>query len=355
MRVVSLLLTSCAVVGCGRFGFSQNVTGDASDGGGDGRSDDGAVARANLGFVTAGVYTGAFGSVSAADAICEAEAAAADRSGDFVALLWSSDRPDPSAQLAGSSGWVRADGLWLADSPEQLVQGTLAAPLVLTASGDNKLEVSDGGEANRVWNGQIEGDCSNWSSTATMGDQTWFKQWARISDGMWPCSDLLRLACFERGHQATRPSSPTSAKRVFLSSIDIASGGGVAAADALCNSDASVHGIGPSTAILGTSTSAGIDRVPNGRTTRYQRVDGIEVGLLTDPQVWINVDAAGASRTASMWTGGAVDTIPTATCSNWTSTSGSVEVGLSWELGAPFESGVSAPCSGLAAVVCAER
>ena len=349
----------CASLGCGRFGFDPSAVSGVDGGSDDARSSDaggdGSTVRANLAFLTSGVYDGALGGVTGADATCNAEAVAAGRPGDFVALLWASDRPDPGALLAGSSGWVRADGAWLADTAADVVIGDLTNPLAQTATGADVLGVDSGGPANRYWNGQVEGTCNDWSSTTGLGDQTWFPQWRRISDGMFDCAQPLRVACFERGHTATRPSFPITTKRVFVTS-GIFAGGGVAAADALCTAEASANGLGLSAALLGTSTTAAIDRLPGGRTMRYQRPDGIELGLLASMQTWINIDASGASQTANVWTGGAaVDAVGAATCGDWNSTAGSTVVGLSWDYAGTYDSGLVQACSMPAHLYCAER
>lgn len=379
MRHLRLTLSLALALGaCGRFGFDSDRAGADGDGdivGGDdapvdgtadgGTGDDGlppgdastdaAERRANLAFVTAATYTGDLGGVAGADALCAAEAAAAGREGDFVALLWSSDRPDPGALLASSSGWVRADGRWLAETAAQVIVGDLDNLFALSAGGDNLLDVDSGGPPNRVWNGLGEGNCSNWTASTGQGDQTWIPQWRRISDGQLDCSLAIRLACFERGRTAPRPAMPITRKRVFVTSADFAMSGGVAAADALCDAEAAANGLGASRALIGTTTTAGIDRIPGARATRYQRVDGVDVGLLTAPETWLNVDAAGVAQTANVWTGGvAIDTIPTDTCLDWTSTAGSSIQGQSWDFGAEFTCGVASACSDAARLYCVE-
>ncbi len=355
VRALSCLCLLGASLGCGRLGFEPG--GATTDGGataGDGGGD-GASPRANLGFITAGAYDGALGGVAGADAVCDAEAAAAGRPGTYIALLWSSERPDPGVLLAGSAGWVRADGTWLADTAAEIIVGEFASPLALTADGTDVLGVDSGGPPNRLWNGLVEGTCGDWRSTVGLGDQMWLPQWGRLSDGMWDCAESLRLACFEIGHTATRPPLPITARRVFVTSADLSLGGGVAAADALCNAEAAAQGLGTSSAVIGTSTSAAVDRLPGGRTTRYQRIDGLEVGLLTDRRTWINLDAAGAHQVASAWTGGSIDAISTSTCGDWASTVGTSPIGVSWDYSGSFNSSATLPCAGAARVYCAER
>jgi len=338
-------------LGCGRLGFEPS--GARTDGAVP--TGDGVSARPNLGFITAGVHDGALGGVAGADAICNAEAAAAGRPGTFIALLWSSERPDPGVLLAGSSGWERADGAWLADTAADVVIGQLTSPIALTADGTDMLGVASGGPPNRIWNGLVEGTCGDWRSTVGLGDQTWLPPWRRISDGMSDCAESLPPTGFETGHTATRPPLPITTRRVFVTTTALALGGGVAAADALCDAEAAAQGLGASTAILGTSTTAGIDRLPGGRTTRYQRVDGVEVGLLTAPRTWINLDAAGVAHVADVWSGGSIDTIPTSTCGDWASTVGTTAIGFTWDYSGYVNGGATLPCAGAARVYCAER
>lgn len=341
-------------LGCGRLDFDP-VSLVGPDGATLDASTDAAAPRANLAFITAGVYDGALGGVLGADARCNDEAAAAGRAGDFIALLWSSERPDPAALFAGSSGWVRADGRWVVDTADQLVLGAFSNPLALTAAGDDMHEVNSGGPINRFWNGRFDGSCGYWRSTVGQGDQTWFPQWRRISDGGLPCSDRLRLACFERGHQASRPVVQGSTKHVFMTTTEFVVGGGVTAADALCNSDAAAAGLGPSRALIGTSTTAAIDRIPGARTTLYRRTDGVDVGLLVSRETWLNVDATGTPRIANVWTGGPIGSIPAATCADWTDQTLSAVVGTPWDYAGAFDSRIPLPCNTPTRLLCVEE
>lgn len=301
-----------ALAGCGRLGFTERQSGD------DAARDDAASSesRANYAFVTAGRYTGVLGGVAGADTICGTEADAAGISGDYVALLWSADRPDPAALLAGSRGWKLPSGEWLADTPATVSQGAFYRPLNAFASGQRVDRFEDGGL--RFWTGRYTDTCGDWRSATGLGDQAYVPQYARLSDGGLACTDAYRLACFERGH-AVAPALPAiSHARLFVTAATWTPGAGITRADALCNTEATAAGIGASMALL-PDTVAAADRVPGARTTFYQQPDGILVGTLAAPDSYFLVGADRAPHEGALWTAGDPLQLPEETCAAWTS------------------------------------
>ncbi len=331
----ALLLAS----GCGQVGFDRRVgeTIDArrpGDGGGAEADADGGV-RANLAFVTAAGYPGALGGVVGADQRCRAEASAADLVGDFVAMLTAPDRPAPAALLEGSRGWQLLDGTWVADLPSQVADGSFLQPVDVAADRSRLGGV-------RVWTGALHGHCAGWTSTSDMGDQHYIPQWRRLSDGDSPCTGAYRLFCFERGHQRVYVPPPITGPRVFRTDATWTPGpGGLASADALCASEAATAGLGPSLALLSTSTTAAIDRVTGLATREVQRVDGVVVGRLATPRAYIMTNALGVGDYLPVWTGGRPDQPSTMSCGDWMSVVGSGLHGTSGDVEG-FDQGLEA-------------
>lgn len=302
------LLALVAVSGCGRLGFS------AHEGQGDAAGSDASESRANLAFVTANQYDGDLGGPAGADLLCTSEAANAGLTGDFVALLWAADRPDPTALLAGSRGWQLPSGEWIADLPGEIATGAFLHPLNAMPSG---VRVGEPNEGFRFWTGQLAGSCDDWRSTTTAGDQAYVPQYARLSDGALACSDRYRIACFERGFSVAPVLPPITHKRLFVTASTWSPGGGVASADAVCEAEASANGIGASRALLPTDVPA-VARIPGASTTVYQQPDGIEVGLLSNPDSYFLLGADRLPHEGSLWTGGNPLELPVETCENWT-------------------------------------
>lgn len=346
-----------ATPACGRLGFEPRLGADDAilDGRTDANANDGNLARANRAFVSRGQFTGNLGGVAGADAKCQAEASAANLDGEFAALLKADTRPDPVEPFVNSRGWQLPSGNWVADQPAQLSDGSFFQPINEYADGTMVDGADDG---YRVWSGDFANfHCNNWLSTAPQGDQAWLAQWRRLSDGPHPCSESLRLFCFERGHQFAFAKPPITQKRIFLSASEFAPGGSIGP-DALCQADAAAAMLpGNYRAVLPADGVAALDNLPGARTTRYQRVDGINVGLLglSETQLtYINVSANGTSpEDGTVWTGGDPMVVQANTCGNWRSTSGSAQNGAAYDWPG-FES-ISEPCTNAHHVYCVER
>jgi hypothetical protein len=315
--------------------------------------------RANYAFVTQARFNGAFGGVAGADARCQSEAAAAGLVGDFVAMLRSTDRPNPTALLAGSRGWVMRDGKWVADLPAQVADGSFFHPIYANTSGTR---VEGVGGNFRVWTGDNGDNCAGWTSTTGTGDQHWIPQWGRLSDGGLDCAFRARLFCFERGHNLAFVAPPITQPRIFVSRGRWAPNSmGVASADALCESEALDAGIadpvgGPSfQALLPLGDFSALDRTGGARS--FQRTDGIVVGIPgseATQETYVILDATGTpSETDSIWTGGDPTVPSTSTCGSWQLSSGSGQrgAGADW---LSFDAGTE-PCSTPLHVYCVER
>lgn len=348
------LLGSGLLSGCGRIGFEVlDAAVEVRDAGVDAPARDSEVVEAvpNLAFVTEGSYTGALGGVAGADAVCNAEAADAGLVGDFVAMLRASDRPSPADLLAGSRGWTLVDGTWVADLPSQVADGSFLRPIHTTQHG-RRIVTLDGF---RVWTGANGVTCEDWTNEGALGDQHWIPQWRRLSDGERACSDAHRLFCFERGHVVARVPTPITQPRIFVSSGLFTPGaGGLTAADAFCDAEASAAGLPSARALLPTTTESALDRT--GRRS-YQRVDGVVIGVpgtgTQDGYVILDASGATPADSVAIWTGGPPELPSLETCGDWASTTGEGREGSSSDW--PGYSGYLEPCTSARHLYCVER
>jgi len=157
-------------------------------------------------FVTSDTFPSTFGSLAAADFLCQGAADAAGLGGSFRAWL-SEDSANPERSPArrfarSRSPYVRIDGVVVADDWIDLTDGTLQNPIDVTETGGAP-------SVNFVWTatdflGDIVGtlaDCGNWANpsnnSAVFGNPT-------RTDAGWTtnvetiCLAVLPLYCFEQ-------------------------------------------------------------------------------------------------------------------------------------------------------------
>ena len=197
--VVALLT---AMVGLSACSDAETVTDAGTDSGVDAGSDSGVdsgVSEWRV-FVTNTVQNANFGGLDGADQLCATQAADAGLGGDFKA--WLSTRSlSASDRLAHADGpYVLVDGILLADDWDDLVDGFIAAPINLDASG--AVRTGD------TWTGTLatgasyaNDDCAAFASgsdgfalcgsTATIG-----AGWTQSATP--DCSTELRLYCIEQ-------------------------------------------------------------------------------------------------------------------------------------------------------------
>lgn len=87
-------------------------------------------------FVTSQVYTGDFGSIEAADSICQSAAKTAGLQGTYWAWLSTSDNSPDGRFVRSSVPYLRVDDTLIASDWDDLVDGQLAHPILLSESGD---------------------------------------------------------------------------------------------------------------------------------------------------------------------------------------------------------------------------
>jgi len=153
-------------------------------------------------FVTSTTYSGALGSLDAADLHCQSAASAAGLPGRYRA--WLSDGTSSAAERITNEGpWYTTGGDLAFESRLALVEGAPSADL-LSENGGNVL----GAGASGPWTGTTTGgaatgqDCDGWTNasadvSATLGS-------AKSADPQWgggeltlPCNAKAPLICVE--------------------------------------------------------------------------------------------------------------------------------------------------------------
>lgn len=295
----------------------------------------------NYMFVTSSTHTGNLGGLSGADAICQARATAASLPGTFRAYLGTGSATAISRLGATASGWVRTDNKPFANSQADLGAGKIFYP-------PNRSETAAVVEST-VWTGAsnngtsiVTSTCANWTDgTAAMtgnsgsNDYTTFG-W--VSNGGGTCSSPQPLYCFGIDFQATVtvPAPSGGFRRAFVSNGNFIPSAGRAAADTLCQGEATMAGYsGTFLALLPTGPAIGGGTSAVSRFTTsggvWVRPDNVQLAinatqfLATTPTLWdssLNVTANGNYITTRTWAGAATLTTAgasTTTCNNWAS------------------------------------
>ena len=296
----------------------------------------------NAVFVTSTTHTGNLGGLAGADAICQARATAGGMPpGNYIAWL-STLTVDASSRLGAARGFVRTDGRPFADTQTGLFISQAVLNTILTDENGAVASSDD------VWTGTLNtgtaapNTCADWTSTVGNGTAG-NAQGGPVSWTLYnfpACSNTLRLYCFRTDLVFPIVIPPASDRFAFLTSATFTSGGGIAAADALC---ASEQGGLPGTykAYLATSTASAASRF-NLAFAPYMRVDmqrvggAAQIGTYSRLQsgIWQTVGGNYVSGTLlsnrAAWTGaGQPDAVgtPATTCSDWTSTAGTAWIG----------------------------
>jgi hypothetical protein len=317
------------LAGCGRTNFGLNAADAATS-----EVNDAGTDRANVAFVTSTKHAGNLGGTIGADAICASSAKRAGLDGEFIALVASPSQPDPSERLVGSSGWKSPTGLWIASTLQQVSSRQFFHPLYQTENGTS----IDGNELNTTWLGDTTAtnSCSDWSSDQAGGTVRLLGEWGNIIGFPLPalCGVQQRISCFERGHQTSRPTPANDQPLVFVSQATWKSNAaGVLDADALCNQEAKQAGrSGIFIALLPLADKKSIERL-SALGTVYQRADGEVVGSLSSLTSFLMLDASGDPSIGNIWTGGNPSRVASATCSSWTSGTGTGKIGISGFVG----------------------
>jgi hypothetical protein len=193
-------------------GIDAGTGGGAGDGGGAGSGGDaGNGGQAGTGgaagqsewriFRTETVQNANLGGIAGADAICAAQALAAGLEGEFKAWLSTITSPVAGRLTPSSGPYVLVDGTRVADDWNDLVDGSILAPINLDANGMFR--------SGEIWTGTLEtgdsylgSDCAAFTTdsmavaalcgASNSTTSTW-------TDNITPaCSTLLGLYCIEQ-------------------------------------------------------------------------------------------------------------------------------------------------------------
>ena len=295
----------------------------------------------NFAFVTSTTTPlASLGGLTGADNFCQARAAAVGLAGTYRAWL-STSTVNAKDRFTNASGWKRvpADGRPILTNISDISINKMYFPIDRDESGNpvhDGAYVATGTGANGVlFSG---GTCADYTSNVGSvaggmppDDSGYFSQYTSVA-----CTSSSHLYCLGIDNQAVvaPPTPPANARRAFLSTL-WKPGGGLAAADAKCQSDAMTAGLpGTYLALLATTTATAISRFD---TTKgpWMRVDNTLLlptaaalasttlayldappNLLADGSVYYNYPPlvyTGAADLLSLGTS-------TSTCTNWTAT-----------------------------------
>jgi hypothetical protein len=256
----------------------------------------------NLVFFTSATHDGKFGGFAGADALCASAASSAGLPGTYVAWL-STAATSAASRLGNARGWVRTDGLPVADTIGDasggLLGGQIFYPPARNEFGQPGPAEVGGFGADGVWTGssalgtletnyvpgtgQVPQNCSDFSTNSASvmgvaghvegGTFTWTVADADV------CNEEASVYCF--GIDLANPVTvtPVVGRGAFLSSGNMSPSAGVAAADTLCQSEASTAGLANPThylALLATTTTPALSRF-NLAGPRWVRPDGIAI------------------------------------------------------------------------------
>jgi hypothetical protein len=338
MRIAIALLACTAC-----FNMPDRPTGDANGQSTDAGLDapvaggDGSI-NANIAFVTSQPLTGSVMGLGGADNACTGFALAGGFPGTYVAWLATSATSAPS-RLGSARGWVRPDGLPIADTVADLTAGRIYYPIAVDDAGNSHYDETTLVLTGASADGTATTDtCMDYSSTLGSGTVGY----SDATTGSWTfdgvaisCGTTMRMYCFATDKIAPigNPTPPPGSKLAFVTTGTFVPVHGLSDADGLCASEAgSAHLPGTFVALLATMTASAASRVGTGV---YVRTDGVTIGAIGGSmKAPINVTAAGAYLTAPAWTGASTATSPATsigssatTCANWTATTGTGEVG----------------------------
>jgi hypothetical protein len=249
-----------------------------------------------------------------------------------------------------------------------LIDGKIFYPLRITETGEDLKDTGGYVATSSTSQGQLSGSaCSDYTSTASTvltGDPAGTTgRWT--SDVSTSCGTAMRIYCFGTDFQAPVTVTPQSGRKIFTLPTWTPNAGGVADADATCQSAASAAGLaGTFLALLATSTASAPSRLsatgenwvrPDGVPLAASASDFLSGDLLTAP----NQRANGTYAQAYVWTGASTwGNVGTTNCTNWTigdSTVGGYRAEA--EISAPFmKNTTTTTCSSTArGLLCAEQ
>jgi hypothetical protein len=240
----------------------------------------------NIAFATSTVQTGNLGGLAGADAVCTKLAHGAGWDGTYVAWM-SSTTTSAFSRVPASVGWVSVDGTPIATSVNDLVTAAILSPIAYDEHGH---DVRPG--QIETWTGTLadgttdNNNCADWTSDdpakiGSVGDSSAGGSVFTNSMGRF-CNAPRRLYCLETDRTApvTVPA-PTGRLAFITNAVWAPNAGGIADADAKCQSEAQMAGLSGTYLAL----------LPSPGTTAASRFD-------TSGPVWMTVGGVALSETA---------------------------------------------------------
>jgi hypothetical protein len=296
----------------------------------------------NVIFASSRTYTSAnLGGLAGADHECQTMAQNANLPGTFLAYLGTSTA-SASSRFQSARGWVRSDGRPVADTIQQLAAGQLLYPVLLDETGHSFATGGIGLTATKN-DGSTDptNTCSDWTVADPNGSVRAGNPFAGYS--AWqafytvPCSgngDTFRLYCLQNTQNVAVAAPQAQGRLAFITRPILNSGwapsGGLAGADAKCQSDATSAGLpGTYLALLSTSTASAASRFDL-TGAPWVRPDGVQVFAqasdlnsftLASPIV-LSADRLSYFGNYYVWNGSTTTTTvgtSASTCGDWTS------------------------------------
>jgi uncharacterized repeat protein (TIGR02543 family) len=299
----------------------------------------------NFAFVTSTTQSSNLGGLAGADSLCQARAAAAGLPGTYRAFL-SSSTVNAIDRFGSARGWVRTDGKPFLDQIADITTSRVLYPVRLDEAGNDVGSSNVVTGSNNIGTLSVFGSCNDWTSasfsTTTACGYSDTNSYQVAFGCSRFCGDTERLLCMGIDHQAVVTVPPVNARRAFTTDGTWTPGGGLASADALCQSEASSAGLsGMYLALLPTSTASAISRFPTGSSTLpWARRDnvllaGTAAALALSTTTYLdatpnnNADGTQFWAAVGIWGGGVstLSDVATAadTCMDWTSGSSTVQ------------------------------
>ena len=298
--------------------------------------------------------------LAGADALCMKLAANANPklSGNYKAWL-STQTVSAISRLGNASGWVRTDGKPVLNSISDLslaYSGKLFYPPRLDENGHDLglgidplspneiIVITNTSLAGALPTYPALGNCGNFGSD----DGSYVEVgYGTHNSGVFTqasqtfCTNPARLYCFGIDHQAQVSVTPAVGRHAFVSTANWLPGGGIAAADAVCQSDASAAKLpGTYKALLAPTGATAASRFNYAAgSPPWIRSDGIQVAptasaffttTLFDASPNITADGAYYFGWNGVWSGAATPMTAgtnATNCVNWTSSSSS-QIGI---------------------------
>jgi len=196
---------------------------------------------------------------------------------------------DARDRLVGARGWIRPDGAPFADTVNDIVQGNLLVPPRVNPFGEQAATPWGAGTAT-LGVGVVDpsNSCHDWTDarsamvkvsfgTSSATDSTWTMTPATGFSSTYNfCGYETPFYCFGVDHATALPPPADQGRLAFVTQAGLPPGGGITAADALCDSEAKAAGLpGTFAALLPTSKQSAADRFASFSSAAWVRLDGV--------------------------------------------------------------------------------